>query len=108
MALLKYHSMAGGPVGDLVDLGGFYKRLSITATAATWVRAQLLAPTDTAPSAPVATPAPAAGGESADGWVKMAASGLLELPPDPLGLKGYRYVEIWELNSGDMQIEGDF
>lgn len=109
MAREIYHLMAGGPVGDLVDMGGPSKTLTISVTAATLVRAAPYDANDPAfvpPTAPSATPAPASGGEAAAGWVKMAANSTKVFAGNYDG-KSYRYVEVWELNAGDMQLTGD-
>jgi len=103
----REHLMAGGPVGDMVDMGGFSKTMTCTALAACWVRAQLLSPLDTAPTAPSATPAPASGAEAAEGWKLLAANGQVVYPADATNQnKGYRYVEVWELASGYLTCEG--
>lgn len=110
MAKQLYHSLAGGPVGDVVDMGVPFRTLSITVSVATWVRAAPYDPNNvnfTAPTAPVATPDPAAGADAAAGWVKMGVNGLLSLPADPYG-RSYRYIETWELSAGDMNIEGSY
>lgn len=100
----KLHLMAGGPVGDVIDLGVRYKRLSITAAAACRVRVQALTDYDAAPTAPVADPVAAAGAEV--GWIDMAAGDRLVLPWLE-GMTRYRWVEIWELAAGNLVISGE-
>lgn len=97
------HAMAGGPVGDLIDLGRYARGLKITARAECWVRALPIATDATAPTAPAATPAPADGTE-ASGWAHLFANDVLPCPPEPYGLKAYRYVEVWELAAGELVI----
>jgi len=99
------HQMTGAPTGDVVDMGGPCAKLRITARAACWVRAVLGDASTSAPSAPAATPAPAAGAEAPQGWVYLAANDVLILQPDVYGVLAYRYVEIWELAAGLITVE---
>jgi hypothetical protein len=89
------HSMTGAPTGDLIDLGDWYNEVTLTARGACNVRFVLQAPGSSAPSAPVATPVPAAG-SAASGWNDMVADDVDSFDPDPSGQKKYRYGEIWE------------
>lgn len=89
------HSMTGGPAGDLIDLGDWYSEVTVTARGECNVRFQLQTPGSAAPSAPVATPVPAAGAD-ASGWNDMVANDVDTFDADPAGQKKYRYGEVWE------------
>jgi len=105
MARSLAHQMTGAPTGDLVDMGGPCRSLKITAGAQCWVRAPLRLFSEAAPTAPVASPAPAAGAEAADGWHQLDAKDYIILPPDAYGERFYQEVQIWELAAGLVQIE---
>ncbi len=100
----KNHLMAGGPGGDLIDMGRRYGRLSLTAAAACRVRCQALTESDTAPTAPAADPVAAAGAEV--GFIDMAAGDRFILPWAD-GVTKYRYVEVWELAAGNLVVSGE-
>lgn len=102
--LKTIHTMTGGPVGDVIDLGDWYSQVTLTAKAGVLAKQLLQTPGSSAPSAPVATPLPASGAEAAN-WTEMAANDVDSFPPDPKGQLKYRYIPVWELAAGSLLIE---
>lgn len=102
------HRMTGGPTGDVVTLPYATQAVRITTTGDCWVRVPVYGPQDTyaAPTAPVATPLPAAGGEAATGWVHLSANSTWNAPPLQYGYY-YKGVAIWEITAdGEVTIDG--
>lgn len=101
--LKTIHTMTGAPTGDVIDLGDWYNSVTITAGAACMCKQLLQAPGSAAPSNPT-DPTPAAGAEAAN-WNSMAAADVDTFPPDPTGRLKYRYIPVWELAVGTLNIE---
>lgn len=98
------HTMTGTPNGDIIDLGDWYSQVTITAGGACNCYAVAQAPGSSAPSAPVATPVPAAGAETA-GYNDMVTGDVDTFKMDPSGLTKYRYVLVWEKAAAVLNIE---
>lgn len=100
-----YNIPAGS--GDVIDMGRDMSSLrafisdASASTADVWVRAQR--GLTSAPSAPVATPAPADGAEGEDGWVHLKGPGS-STPTWTGEFESFRYVEIWGIADGELTV----
>lgn len=101
------HKMTGGPVGDVAELASNTQCLKISTRSEGWFRVPVYGELEAyvAPSAPVATPAPAAGAASASGWKYLQAGESWTLPQLE-GQSYYRAVEIWEIGTSFVDIDG--
>lgn len=102
------HRMTGGGAGDVVSLPFPSTAVRITTTGECWIQIPVYGPQDvyTAPTAPVATPLPAAGAEAAAGWVHLVANDTYNAPPLQYG-QYYQGVALWEITAdGQVTIDG--
>lgn len=111
---IKVHMMTGGPIGDVASLPNPATALKISTRSEGWFRVYLYGANESriAPgasgaqvAAPVVTPAPAAGAAAASGWFYLKANESRALPP---ALNGafYQDVEIWEIGTAEVDIDG--
>lgn len=103
----KNHLMTGGPIGDVVSLTSPTRTLRIATRSEGWFQVPVYSETEdrVVPSVPVATPAPAAGNEAADGWKHLKANEPWTLPQLPAG-SYYQDVILWEIGTDEVDIDG--
>jgi hypothetical protein len=93
------HVMTGTPNGFVIDLGGWYNRVRVTARGECQLLKQLQVPGSAAPATPSATLIPAVDVSKSD-LVHLLANDTDTFDPDPLHLLKYRYVPVWEPAAG--------
>ena len=109
--LVQSMAAAGGGAGRLVSLPLPAKQIRIDCGTGgeAWVRTALhprMGADIVTPVQPAATPAPAAGTASQQGWVHLKAGDTYRSPIQRSG-DYYREVEIWEVAAGDLTINGE-
>lgn len=97
-----------GPAGTVVSFPNRIQALKISARSEAWLRIPLYGEQEerlSAPTAPVASPAPAANAVGALGWIHMK-SGEVRVLPMAKGQTYYQDILLWEIGTDEIDFDG--